>query len=274
MTRERRLFTTWFTSMWDDCEHAVTDEEFAVHRPEPSAVCGDVLWLAPLTYPSRSRCEYCVAFLLAHVRTQLPAPRETGHHRRLGWLGRSKVSTARPKASAVSHRWTEKDLIRWFRPGVALVWVARRMHVLLCTLLSIGGAFPSGAPVAAWPHHGRHRAAMPAPGPDGSRGALISSHPIPAPAGLPTLSDAVSAPTPDSTALTGVPSVRTGPVRAVSHSWPQSTRLPLPTARTPWMDTSPSRSQPLAGPTPVRNRPVRVVVGTELPVTAPTTPTR
>src|SRR5438876_436720 len=39
-----QLFTAWFTST-DRLDHAVTDEEFHDHRPEPEAVCGAVILL-------------------------------------------------------------------------------------------------------------------------------------------------------------------------------------------------------------------------------------
>jgi hypothetical protein len=62
-----RMFTSWFTSVVDGLDHAVTDEEFADHRPEPAAVCGIVLLLAPLTSPNGRRCTQCVWFLRTHA---------------------------------------------------------------------------------------------------------------------------------------------------------------------------------------------------------------
>ncbi|MBV9846426.1 MAG: hypothetical protein JOZ47_15330 [Kutzneria sp.] len=53
------------TSSVDGHDHAVTDEEFAEHRPEPAAVCGDVVMLAPLTCPNGECCRRCVAVLRA-----------------------------------------------------------------------------------------------------------------------------------------------------------------------------------------------------------------
>lgn len=61
-----RLFTTWMTSMTDGRDHAVTDEEFAAHRPEVTAVCDWVFLLAPLTCPNQACCPRCVAIVRAN----------------------------------------------------------------------------------------------------------------------------------------------------------------------------------------------------------------
>ncbi|MFC0540456.1 hypothetical protein [Kutzneria chonburiensis] len=63
-SRPDRIFMTWLTSM-DRVDHAVTDEEFHDNRPEPEAVCGDVITLAPMETPSGPRCVRCAAFLTA-----------------------------------------------------------------------------------------------------------------------------------------------------------------------------------------------------------------
>lgn len=58
-----RLFTTWLTSRTDDYDHAVTDEEFTAHTPEPEAVCRSVILLAPMEWAPSPRCPDCVAVL-------------------------------------------------------------------------------------------------------------------------------------------------------------------------------------------------------------------
>jgi hypothetical protein len=59
-----RIFTAWLTSA-DRVDHAVTDEEFHDHRPEPEAVCGNVILLAAMEAPPGPRCARCVAILRA-----------------------------------------------------------------------------------------------------------------------------------------------------------------------------------------------------------------
>lgn len=83
-----RLFTTWLTST-DRVDHAVTDEEFTAHTPEPEAVCGVVILLAPMETPPGPHCARCTAFLLA--RESLPDLDQRinqSRHRRAGWFGR------------------------------------------------------------------------------------------------------------------------------------------------------------------------------------------
>ena len=58
------LFTTWLTST-DRIDHAVTDEQFHDNRPEPEAVCGAVIMLAPMETPPGPRCARCATFLTA-----------------------------------------------------------------------------------------------------------------------------------------------------------------------------------------------------------------
>lgn len=88
MTGER-IFTTWFTSTVDGRDHAVTDEEFAERRPEPEAVCGLVIMLAPMTCPNGECCPRCVAYLRARESLrdldQRPAPHR---NRRVGVIAR------------------------------------------------------------------------------------------------------------------------------------------------------------------------------------------
>jgi hypothetical protein len=75
-----QIFTTWFTSTVDALDHAVTDEEFIAHRPEPEAVCGRVVVLGPLARPPGACCPRCTAFL--HGRTSLQALDQREPHRR------------------------------------------------------------------------------------------------------------------------------------------------------------------------------------------------
>jgi hypothetical protein len=89
MEAGEQLFTTWMTSTLDRRDHAVTDEEFAAHRPEPEAVCGVVV-LAPMEWAPGPRCARCVAYLAA--RTTLPTLEQrlgAHRHRRPAWLARA-----------------------------------------------------------------------------------------------------------------------------------------------------------------------------------------
>lgn len=84
-----RLFTTWFTSTVDGRDHAVTDEEFAEHRPEPEAVCGVVVVFGPMELAPGPHCRRCVAFLSARESLRGLNERLGVHrYRRGGWLGR------------------------------------------------------------------------------------------------------------------------------------------------------------------------------------------
>src|SRR5882757_4900744 len=79
-----KIFTTWLTSM-DRVDHAVTDEEYTEHSPEPQAVCGAVILLAPMEAPPGPLCAGCSEFLTACESTQ----RADAHrHRRPGWFDR------------------------------------------------------------------------------------------------------------------------------------------------------------------------------------------
>jgi hypothetical protein len=83
-----RIFTTWLTST-DRIDHAVTDEEFHDNRPEPEAVCGAVIMLAPMETPPGPRCARCTAFLTARASLRDLEQRLDSHrHRRPSWLGR------------------------------------------------------------------------------------------------------------------------------------------------------------------------------------------
>lgn len=83
-----RIFTTWLTST-DRVDHAVTDEEFHDNRPEPEAVCGAVITLAPLETPPGPRCARCTAFLMARESFRDLSQRLDPHRRRRwSWLGR------------------------------------------------------------------------------------------------------------------------------------------------------------------------------------------
>lgn len=82
------LFTTWLTST-DRIDHAVSDEQFYDHRPEPEAVCGVVIMLAPMETPPGPRCVRCSTFLTARESLRGLEPRIDPHrHRRPSWLGR------------------------------------------------------------------------------------------------------------------------------------------------------------------------------------------
>ena len=88
MSREQRIFTTWLTST-DGVDHAVTDEEFHDHRPEPKAVCGAVIMLAPMETPPGLHCARCTAFLAARASMRGLDRRLGIHrHRRPSWLDR------------------------------------------------------------------------------------------------------------------------------------------------------------------------------------------
>lgn len=83
-----RLFTTWLTSA-DRIDHAVTDEQFTANTPEPEAVCGATILLAPMESPPGPRCARCTAFLAARESLRdLPQRLDPHRHRRPSWLGR------------------------------------------------------------------------------------------------------------------------------------------------------------------------------------------
>src|SRR4030088_707971 len=82
------IFSTWFTSTADALDHAVTDEEFTAHRPEPEAVCGAVVVLGPLVCPPRVHCPRCTAFLRARESLRDLDRREPRQHRRPGPFAR------------------------------------------------------------------------------------------------------------------------------------------------------------------------------------------
>ncbi|MFI9381857.1 hypothetical protein [Kutzneria sp. NPDC052558] len=68
MTTPERIFTAWLTSA-DRVDHAVTDEQFHDNRPEPEAVCGDVILLAAMETPPGPVCPRCAAVLQARTPT-------------------------------------------------------------------------------------------------------------------------------------------------------------------------------------------------------------
>jgi hypothetical protein len=78
-----QIFTTWFTSVTDALDHAVTDEEFTAHRPRPEAICGAVVVLGPLVCPPRPHCPRCTAFLRA--RQSLRDFNERARYRHAGY---------------------------------------------------------------------------------------------------------------------------------------------------------------------------------------------
>jgi len=87
-SRTGTLFTTWLTSV-DRVDHAVTDEEFHDNRPEPEAVCGAVIMLAPMETAPGPRCARCAAFLKARESLRDLEQRLDPHrHRRPSWLSR------------------------------------------------------------------------------------------------------------------------------------------------------------------------------------------
>jgi hypothetical protein len=83
-----RLFTAWMTAS-DGQDHAITDEEFAAHRPEPEAVCGAVVRLAAMETPPGPRCPRCAAYVGARQSMRDMSQRLGAHrHRRRSWLDR------------------------------------------------------------------------------------------------------------------------------------------------------------------------------------------
>jgi hypothetical protein len=87
-SRAGTLFTTWLTST-DRVDHAVTDEQFHDNRPEPEAVCGAVIMLAPMEAPPGPRCARCTAFLTARESLRDLEQRLDPHrNRRPSWLSR------------------------------------------------------------------------------------------------------------------------------------------------------------------------------------------
>jgi len=86
--RVERIFTTWLTSA-DRVDHAVTDEQFHDNRPEPEAVCGDVILLAAMETPPGPHCRRCRAFLRARESLSTMGQRlDMRRHRRRSWLAR------------------------------------------------------------------------------------------------------------------------------------------------------------------------------------------
>ncbi len=105
-----KIFTTWLTST-DRIDHAVADEEFAARSPEPGAVCGAVITLAPMETPPGPRCARCSAFLAARESLRDLEQRINQHrHRRpslLGWLmHRASTPRALRSAAASTPWWT------------------------------------------------------------------------------------------------------------------------------------------------------------------------
>lgn len=100
MSSGERLFTAWFTSSVDWADHAVTDEEFVEHRPEPTAVCGTVIMLAPMESPPGQRCPRCVAFLRAQQTAEVLDEPQPHLNLRPVWLAR----LLRHDISAVEYR--------------------------------------------------------------------------------------------------------------------------------------------------------------------------
>ncbi|MFI9382504.1 hypothetical protein [Kutzneria sp. NPDC052558] len=83
-----KVFTSWLTST-DRIDHAVTDEAFAAQSPEPEAVCGAVITLAPMEAPPGPCCARCVAFLNARESLRTLEQRIQPHrHRRPSWFAR------------------------------------------------------------------------------------------------------------------------------------------------------------------------------------------
>ena len=96
MPGEERIFTTWLTS-GDRLDHAVTDEEFTANTPEPEAVCGTVILLAPMEAPPGPHCVRCTTVLTARdsLRDMEQTNRALAHfHLCLGFLLVGDVSGA------------------------------------------------------------------------------------------------------------------------------------------------------------------------------------
>lgn len=66
-----RLFITWFTSIADGLDHAVTDEAFAENRGAPTTFCGAVIEWGPMELPSGPLCEACRGVLGVAATTVL-----------------------------------------------------------------------------------------------------------------------------------------------------------------------------------------------------------
>lgn len=161
-----QLFTAWMTSTTDGHDHAVTDEEFHDHRPEPEAVCGAVLYLAPMEQAPGRRCERCVAFLEgrpAALRVvQVPAAHR---HRSEGWLYRlvhASMSPVVPRPRAGARHTPEPSAAaRW--PSAAAEASTPIVAVRPNSAATAGGRAGEGTPVSSpAPSHAAAAAASPA----------------------------------------------------------------------------------------------------------------
>jgi hypothetical protein len=79
-----------------------TDEEFHDNRPEPAAVCGEVITLASMETPPGPRCVQCAAFLTAREELRDVGQR-VDPHRRLSWLDRLLHPNFPTSASQSAH---------------------------------------------------------------------------------------------------------------------------------------------------------------------------
>jgi hypothetical protein len=102
MPGEKRIFTTWLTGA-DRIDHAVTDEEFTANRPEPEALCGAVILLAPMEAPPGPHCVRCTTVLAARdsLRDLERRIRPHGTAASVGWA-RSFTVTSRTCPSPVA----------------------------------------------------------------------------------------------------------------------------------------------------------------------------
>lgn len=73
-----RVWWIWVTSVVDDADHAVTDENMAAGMADGSgtylAMCGFVAVPGSMAEPPSGRCPRCVAFLRFRSRNQAHAP--------------------------------------------------------------------------------------------------------------------------------------------------------------------------------------------------------
>jgi hypothetical protein len=170
-----RLFTTWLTSA-DHVDHAVADEEFTAHSPEPETVCGMVVLLAAMEAPPGDRCPRCVAFLAARESLRDLDERLGMHrHRRPGWLGKLLHSTLTPVAPRprAGSRHDRPDPPAETRPGPSAgpqrPTEARPAAASRRVQAGAGGMRPVPVPTpsaAVLPAGGRH--AVPSHSPSGS----------------------------------------------------------------------------------------------------------
>lgn len=83
-----RVWTIWVTSIVDNADHAVTDEEMAVGPGTYAAVCGATVVPPSMADPPRPCCRRCVAFLRARMSLRDLDQRMASRRKSRGRLGR------------------------------------------------------------------------------------------------------------------------------------------------------------------------------------------